>query len=163
MLYIIRRNAHINIVNNFEIYIYRQKDHPKLYLWAKNWEKTNIPKVDIEPVPIMEITKSSVDSVDTGSESLRCIEPKIETKLSLKDDQDEKSIASDSELMKILEEDSTHSEEPRVTGKKEGLINSKDSHILLDALTNSNSEVKQRSIDPDIKTENIGMLLKWSI
>ncbi|XP_032683770.1 PHD finger protein 20 isoform X3 [Odontomachus brunneus] len=145
-----------------KINVAQQKDHPKLYLWAKNWDKTNVPKVDIEPIPIMEITKSGADSVDMGSESLRRIEPKIENKLSLKDDQDEKSIASDSELMKILEEDSTHSDEPRVTGKREGLVNSKDSHILLDALTNSNSDVKQRT-DPDIKTENIGLLTEKSM
>lgn len=140
--------------------MYRQKDHPKLYLWAKNWEKMDIPKVDIEPIPIMEITKSDADSVDMGSESLRRIEPKTEVKLSLKDDQDAKSIASDSELMKILEEDSTHSDESKGIGKRgDGLINSKDSHILLDALTNSNSDVKQRSVDADIKTENIGTMI----
>ncbi|XP_025157823.1 PHD finger protein 20 isoform X2 [Harpegnathos saltator] len=141
-----------------KINVAQQKDHPKLYLWAKNWEKTNIPKVDFEPVPVMEITKSGVDFIDTGVENLRRIEPKTEIKLPLKDDQDEKSIASDSELMKILEEDSTHSDESRVTGKREGLINSKDSHILLDALTNSNSDMKQRNVDADIKTENIGLL-----
>ncbi|XP_014479379.1 PREDICTED: uncharacterized protein LOC106746825 isoform X6 [Dinoponera quadriceps] len=146
-----------------KINVAQQKDHPKLYLWAKNWEKTDIPKVDIEPIPIMEITKLGADSIDIGSESLRRIEPKIETKLSLKDDQDEKSIASDSELMKILEEDSTHSDESRVTGKRESLINSKDSHILLDTLTSSNSDVKQRSIDADIKTENIGLLTEKSM
>lgn len=145
------------------MYVYRQKDHPKLYLWAKNWEKTDIPKVNIEPIPIMEITKSGADSIDMGSESLRRIEPKIEAKLSLKDDQDAKSIASDSELMKILEEDSTNSDESRSTSKKENLVNSKDSHILLDALTNSNSDVKQKSVDANIKTENIGRLLKRKV
>lgn len=135
--------------------MYRQKDHPKLYLWAKNWEKTVVPKVDVEPVPIMEITKSGTDSIDMGSESLRHTESKAEIKLPLKDDQDEKSIASDSELMKILEEDSTHSDESRVTGKREGLINSKDGNMLLETLTSSNSDMKQR-IDANIKTENIG-------
>ncbi|EFN82605.1 PHD finger protein 20 [Harpegnathos saltator] len=146
-----------------KINVAQQKDHPKLYLWAKNWEKTNIPKVDFEPVPVMEITKSGVDFIDTGVENLRRIEPKTEIKLPLKDDQDEKSIASDSELMKILEEDSTHSDESRVTGKREGLINSKDSHILLDALTNSNSDMKQRNVDADIKTENIENLSSNSL
>lgn len=139
-------------------FCFRQKDHPKLYLWAKNWEKTDIPKIDIEPVPIMEMTKSEAECVDVGSENSRRADVlKVEAKLSLKDDQDEKSIASDSELMKILEEDSTHSDESRVSPKKEGLINSKDSHILLDALTSSNSDGKQKNIDtPDVKNESTG-------
>jgi hypothetical protein len=136
--------------------MYRKKDHPKLYLWAKNWEKMDVPKIDIEPVPVMEMTKLGTSSTDTGSEMLRRVEIKTETKLSLKDDQDEKSIASDSELMKILEEDSMHSDESRIVNKKEGLMSSKDSHILLDALTNSNSDTKQRdAVTTDVeKMEN---------
>jgi len=116
----------------------------------------DVPKVDIEPVPVMEMTKLGTNSTDTGSEVLRRVEIKTEAKLSLKDDQDEKSIASDSELMKILEEDSMHSDESRIVNKKESLTNSKDSHILLDALTSSsNSDTKQRdAVTTDVKMED---------
>lgn len=105
----------------------------------------------------MEIIKPETSSTDTSSEVMRRTEVKTETKLPVKDDQDEKSIASDSELMKILEEDSTHSDESRIINKKEGLINSKDSHILLDALTSSNSDIKEKNIPPDIKMESTGV------
>jgi len=112
-------------------------------------------KIDMEPVPVMEITKAA-SFTDTGSEIPRRVETKTDIKLS-KDDQDEKSIASDSELMKILEEDSTHSDESRIISKKEGLMNSKDSHILLDALTSSNSDIKEKDITTsDIKAEEAG-------
>lgn len=140
-------------------FIYRKKDHPKLYLWAKNWEKMDVPKVDMEPVPVMEITKAA-SFTDTGAEIPRRIETKADIKLSIKDDQDEKSIASDSELMKILEEDSTHSDESRIMSKKEGSMNSKDSHILLDALTGGNTDIKEKNIvTSDIKTESTGTII----
>lgn len=139
------------------ICIYRKKDHPKLYLWAKNWEKTNIPQIDIEPVPVMEIIKSGTDSVDTSSEILKCTEIKVETKSCTKDEPDEKSIASDSELMKILEEDSIQSEETRAACKKEDTMNSKDSHILLNALTSGgSSDTKQKNVTFDVKKEDDG-------
>ncbi|KAL6439227.1 hypothetical protein ACFW04_003860 [Cataglyphis niger] len=137
-----------------KINVAQKKDHPKLYLWAKNWEKVEIPKIDIEPVPIMEIVKAGPSFTDVNSEIPRRIEIKTDAKLPIKDDQDEKSIASDSELMKILEEDSTHSDESRIINKREGFMNSKDSHILLDALTSSNSDIKEKNIISDIKTEN---------
>jgi len=117
----------------------------------------DVPKIDIEPVPVMEITKAA-SFIDTGSEIPRRVETKADIKSSMKDDQDEKSIASDSELMKILEEDSTHSDESRITSKKEGL-NSKDSHILLDALT-SNSDIKENIATSDIKTESAGTVMQ---
>ncbi|XP_025991994.2 uncharacterized protein LOC105202675 isoform X4 [Solenopsis invicta] len=142
-----------------KINVAQKKDHPKLYLWAKNWEKIEIPKIDMEPVPVMEITKA-VNFTDTGSEIPRRIETKADIKLPLKDDQDEKSIASDSELMKILEEDSTHSDETKIISKKDGLMNPKDSHILLDALTSGTSDIKEeKSSDmTDIKTESADLL-----
>jgi len=119
-----------------------------------------IPKIDIDPVPIMEIVKAGPSFTDVGSEIPRRAEIKTDVKLSVKDDQDEKSIASDSELMKILEEDSTHSDESRIISKREGFINSKDSHILLDALTSGNSDVKERNVAmSDIKTENAGTVM----
>lgn len=119
----------------------------------------DVPKIDMEPVPVMEITKAG-SFTDTGSEIPRRVETKADIKLSIKDDQDEKSIASDSELMKILEEDSTHSDESRIINKKEGLMNTKDSHILLDALTSGNSDIKEKNIaTSDIKTESAGTVI----
>ncbi|XP_018349614.1 PREDICTED: PHD finger protein 20 isoform X3 [Trachymyrmex septentrionalis] len=145
-----------------KINVAQKKDHPKLYLWAKNWEKMDMSKIDIEPVPVMEITKAA-SFTDTGSEIPRRVETKTDIKLS-KDDQDEKSIASDSELMKILEEDSTHSDESRIISKKEGLMNSKDSHILLNALTSSTSDIKEKDITTsDIKAEEADLLADKTI
>ncbi|XP_011872966.1 PREDICTED: PHD finger protein 20 isoform X3 [Vollenhovia emeryi] len=137
-----------------KINVAQKKDHPKLYLWAKNWEKMDVPKIDMEPVPVMEITKVA-SFTDTSSEIPRRVETKMDVKLSIKDDQDEKSIASDSELMKILEEDSTHSDESRITNRKDGTMNSKDSHILLDALTGGNADIKEKiTATPNIKAES---------
>lgn len=124
-----------------------------MYLWAKNWEKIEILKPNMTPVPIMEIIKSGKDCTDTISENSHRIEIKTETKFSLKDDHDEKSIASDSELMKILEEDNITSDESKNIGKKEDLVHQNKSHILLDALTkNDTIETKYKnSISSDIK------------
>lgn len=107
----------------------------------------------------MEITKST-SGTDTGSESVRQTEIKTEVKSFIKDDQDEKSIASDSELMKILEEDSTHSDE----SKKEDLMSSQNSHILLDALTSGTSDAKEKNnvqdVTSDVKTESTSTVSK---
>ena len=127
----------------------RKKDHPKLYLWAKNWEKTEVPKPNVTPIPIMEIMKSGKDCIDT-SEGSQQIEVKTETKFNLKDDQDEKSIASDSELMKILEEDNITSDESKINSKKDFIHQSK-SHILLDALT-KNDASEEKYTNSEMKT-----------
>ncbi|XP_043514068.1 PHD finger protein 20 isoform X1 [Frieseomelitta varia] len=135
-----------------KINVAQKKDHPKLYLWAKNWEKTEVPKPNVTPIPIMEIMKSGKDCIDT-SEGAQQIEVKTETKFNLKDDQDEKSIASDSELMKILEEDNITSDEPKINGKKD-LIHQSKSHILLDALTkNDASEGKYTNSEMKTNTD----------
>ncbi|XP_043270444.1 PHD finger protein 20 isoform X3 [Venturia canescens] len=99
-----------------KISVAQKKDHPKLYLWAKNWEKSEVKEPMTEPVPVMRIVKKTVETPDSGTETL--IEPKAEIPNVVKEDFDEKSIASDTELMKILEEDSTHSEETKVDCKK---------------------------------------------
>ncbi|KAK2576179.1 hypothetical protein KPH14_007496 [Odynerus spinipes] len=138
-----------------KINVAQKKDHPKLYLWAKNWEKMDVPKPDTEPVPVMEVTKTPVDSVDTSSETSRRTDIKIETRTSLKDDHDDKSIASDSELMKILEEDSSNSDESKVMCKKEDTVNSNDGHILLDALTRNGSPVEKQKLKLENATENM--------
>ncbi|KZC14266.1 PREDICTED: uncharacterized protein LOC107192360 [Dufourea novaeangliae] len=132
----------------------QKKDHPKLYLWAKNWEKIEIEKPDITPVPIIEVTKAVKDPGDTVIDVSRRIEVKTETKFTLKEDHDEKSIASDSELMKILEEDNTTADETKGVYKKEDLTNQNKSHILLHALTkNTATEGKYKpSTVSDVKT-----------
>ncbi|KOC63389.1 PHD finger protein 20-like protein 1 [Habropoda laboriosa] len=136
-----------------KINVAQKKDHPKLYLWAKNWEKIEVPKSNTIPVPIMEVTKPGKDCTDTVAEASHRIEVKMETKFCLKDEHDEKSIASDSELMKILEEDNTTPDESRVTCKKD-LVHQSKSHILLDVLTkNDVSEEKYKdSLASDAKT-----------
>ncbi|CAL7943861.1 unnamed protein product [Xylocopa violacea] len=138
-----------------KINVAQKKDHPKLYLWAKKWEETDIPKPNLTPVPVMEVMKSGKDCTDTASESSCRVEVKMETKFSLKDDHDEKSIASDSELMKILEEDNTTSDESKITSKKEDISHQSKSHILLDALTkNDISEGKYKnSLPSEVKTD----------
>ncbi|XP_024944954.1 PHD finger protein 20 isoform X5 [Cephus cinctus] len=125
-----------------KINVAQKKDHPKLYLWAKNWEKSEIPKPDTDPVPVMEIIKTPLDSMDTASETSHSLEPKVEFKETVKEDPDKKSIASDTELMKILEEDSTHSDESKVIKKEDTQT---DGHILLDALTRTSSPEKKTS------------------
>ncbi|XP_015180714.1 PREDICTED: uncharacterized protein LOC107068609 isoform X4 [Polistes dominula] len=138
-----------------KINVAQKKDHPKLYLWAKNWEKLDVPKPDTEPIPVMEIIKTPVDFIDTSSETSRRTDIKTETKTSVKDDHDDKSIASDSELMKILEEDSSNSNESKVMCKKEDLANSKGGHILLDALTRNGSPNEKQKLKLENLTENI--------
>lgn len=133
----------------------RKKDHPKLYLWAKNWEKVEVPKPNVTPVPIMEIMKVGKECTDIPSEGFHRTEVKTETKFSLRDDHDEKSIASDSELMKILEEDNITPDESKINGKKEDIIHQTKSNILLDALTkNDTSEGKYtNSLPSEVKTD----------
>ena len=134
-------------------YLYiRKKDHPKLYLWAKNWEKIEIPKPDVEPIPVFEYSKPPAIVVDTNSEVSQP-EEKFDVNRSLKDDVDKKSIASDTELMKILEEDSMHSDESKATCKNEETTDGQNNNILLDALTKTdNGADKSQSLE--VKNEN---------
>lgn len=115
----------------------------------------------------MEVTKPGMDCIDTVTEVSREIEVKTETKFSVKEDPDEKSIASDSELMKILEEDNTTSDESKAGCKKDDLEHQNKSRILLDALTkNDILDGKCKTLLPsDVKT-NIGnngkiFILSW--
>lgn len=128
----------------------RKKDHPKLYLWAKNWEKLEIPKAEVEPVPVLEYAKPSVTVAETASEVSQTEETKSESRTT-KDvnDVDGKSIASDTELMKILEEDSLQSNESKVNNKNE---EGENKNILLDALTKN--ETPDVNPIPDVKIEN---------
>ncbi|XP_017758548.1 PREDICTED: uncharacterized protein LOC108549586 isoform X3 [Eufriesea mexicana] len=145
-----------------KINVAQKKDHPKLYLWAKNWERIEIPKPSMTPVPIMEIMKPGKDCIDTVSEGSRRIEVKTETKFTSKDDHDEKSIASDSELMKILEEDNIAPDESKIS-KKEDFANQSKSHILLDALTKSDtSETKYTNSLPSESKTNTDLVSNQS-
>ncbi|XP_017876601.1 PHD finger protein 20 isoform X2 [Ceratina calcarata] len=142
-----------------KINVAQKKDHPKLYLWAKNWEKIEVLKPSTSPVPIMEVAKSGKDFVDIPSD----VDIKLETKFTLKDDPDEKSIASDSELMKILEEDNAAMDESKVTPKKEELEPQSKSHILLDALAkNDTSEGKLKNSLPSEVKMDTGLLTNES-
>nr|XP_034186180.1 PHD finger protein 20 isoform X3 [Osmia lignaria] len=138
-----------------KINVAQKKDHPKLYLWAKNWEKVEVPKPDLTPIPIMEVTKSGSEDGDDITETSHRVEVKTEIKFTLKDNHDEKLIASDSELMKILEEDNPTSDESKATCKKEDLTNENKSHILLDALTKSGGieEKYKNSTTSEIKPD----------
>ncbi|XP_043480685.1 PHD finger protein 20 [Leptopilina heterotoma] len=73
-----------------KINVAQKKDHPKLYLWAKNWEKFLIPKPDISPVPILEIIENT--------------ETVAEVKKEENDNTPEIKITTDSDLVKILED-----------------------------------------------------------
>lgn len=66
-----------------KVNVAQNKNHPKLYLWAKNWSKPDIPFLDPTPVPVIEIKRLAKEE----NEPL------------------EESKPSDTELMKILEED----------------------------------------------------------
>ncbi|XP_016841145.1 PHD finger protein 20 [Nasonia vitripennis] len=121
-----------------KVNIAQNKDHPKLYLWAKNWSKVNIPTFNNEPVPIMEIIKAenTSDNFQKGN-----TKEKAEFTFSVKNELDEKLITSDTELMKILEEDSTQTEEPKPSTRHIASGNFKDEgRILLDALTRNGLE-----------------------
>ncbi|XP_066583660.1 PHD finger protein 20-like protein 1 isoform X2 [Prorops nasuta] len=132
-----------------KINVAQKKDHPKLYLWAKNWEKIEIPKPELDPIPVIEITRPPVESTEINTECTQYSEVKSESRLIVKEDYDEKSIASDSELMKILEEDSTHSDESKHV-KKEDEVSESDTHILLDALTKNDSLEEKPNIESSI-------------
>ncbi|CAD6235848.1 GSCOCG00008011001-RA-CDS [Cotesia congregata] len=82
------------------------KDHPKLYLWAKNWDTTELPKPHLEPVPIMEIIKPEPTTPDMDITQLD-IKPEGTCPMTKNEINGDKSINSDSELMKILEEDNS--------------------------------------------------------
>jgi hypothetical protein len=126
-----------------KVNVAQNKDHPKLYLWAKTWSKILIPSLKTEPIPILEIIKTE-DLTDTY------VETNIKEKLELSfsgNDCEQKLITSDTELMKILEEDSTHTEEPKSSTKYSVSNNFKDEgRILLDALTRNGFEEQDEQV-----------------
>lgn len=107
-------------------------------MWAKNWDKSDIPKPNVEPVPILEIIKNEPESMADDMENRQQSDSiKLETKPPIKDDLDVKSIASDTELMKILEGNTTVSDDTKMM-KNEDITGNNDGQILLDALTKNN-------------------------
>lgn len=133
-----------------------------MYLWAKSWEKTEIPKADVETVPVMEIIKPPV-VVEEVNQSTAVVKSESE----VKDELDEKSITSDTELMKILGEESAEdssqiANDVKLDNCKED-VNQNNTHILLNALTTP--ENKSSDSEETIKEEVTGELLndRWSV
>lgn len=131
------------------LFVYRKKDHPKLYLWAKNWEKIEVEPPNTDPVPIMEIVKSEIQTAESSLDSSPSMEIKVEIKEEPKEEPDDKSIASNTELMKILEEDILHCDEQKNVKKQES---QGEGHILLEALTRNSPD----KIGCEPKTETTG-------
>ena len=134
-----------------KINVAHKKDHPKLYLWAKNWEKFVIPKPDITPVPVFEVIEQAEELESKADNE----EIKFEDQ-TIKKDPDDKSIATDSELVKILEEGGTHSEDSKVVNKIEDSGSQSEDHFLLDALT------KSSCLEENLKTETSNEILELS-
>lgn len=85
----------------------------------------------------MEIVKPPLDTAESSLDSSPFAEVKPEIKEEPKDEPNKKSISSNSELMKILEEDSLNAEELKNIKKQE---NQTEGHILLEALTRNNPD-----------------------
>lgn len=118
-----------------KINVAQKKDHPKLYLWAKNWEKFLIPKPDITPVPILEIIENT-DVVKTE------IEP-VKTEENDDSQAPEIKIATDSDLMKILE--GANADDSKISKE----------NFLLNALTKSEENLK--TDDTSVVNENLDL------
>lgn len=135
-----------------KINVAQKKDHPKLYLWAKNWEKFLIPKPEISPVPVFEIVERT-EKIDLKVKNE--VEMKIENDNLKKDPKDENLIATDSELVKILEDGSTHSDETKAINKN---VNPDDQvdNFLFNALTKtSNLDELKTEISDDTLVNNV--------
>lgn len=100
----------------------------------------------------MEIVKPEPEQLEAAVESNTDV--KLEVKPVIKEELDGKSIDSDTELMKILEEDNTISEESKAASKKGDLTATKDGPILMDALTKNGGtgedKLEQIKIEDDI-------------
>lgn len=118
------------------------KDHQKLYLWAKNWSKIKVPTFQLEPVPIMEIVKKEIhNNIDEN------LNEKLELNFPTKTEADQKLITSDTELMQILEEDNSQTENAKLFAKNSSpSICKNDGHILLDALTKNELEGQRQQL-----------------
>uniref|UniRef100_A0A0C9QXJ9 Phf20l1 protein n=1 Tax=Fopius arisanus TaxID=64838 RepID=A0A0C9QXJ9_9HYME len=140
-----------------KINVAQKKDHPKLYLWANNWEKSEIADVNLEPVPIMEVIIPKTEMEDIFIEPKIKIEKIIDDK-DIKSDNEGKSIASDSELMKILEEDNSVIGNQGSDSKGKKVDDKTGGHILLDALTRSEAkgeEIKSEEEKPEVPLEMV--------
>ncbi|KAJ8664725.1 hypothetical protein QAD02_006387 [Eretmocerus hayati] len=124
-----------------KVNVVQHKDHPKLYLWAKNWSEVNIPTFKLEPVPVIEVIKDE-QSTDTRTNGVTV--EKLELPFPIKSDPDQKLITSDTELMKILEEDTPPTEETNPPSNP-GVDNcpKDDGENLLNALTKNGFDDNQ--------------------
>ncbi|XP_015118387.1 PHD finger protein 20-like protein 1 isoform X2 [Diachasma alloeum] len=139
-----------------KINVAQKKDHPKLYLWANNWEKSEIPDVNLDPVPIMKVLLPKTEAEDVF------VDPKVKNEETNDDkagrsDNEGKSIASDSELMKILEEDNSvignQGNDAKGCKKEEEKA---EGHILLDALTRGEGKEELKTEEkPDVPFETV--------
>lgn len=101
LLYSLR--VKVNVVLN--------KNHPKLYLWAKNWNKIITSVIKSETIPLIEMIKAPENDISSQA----VFEEKSETSSVTKNNISPKLITSDSELMKILEEDNIQVEENKLS------------------------------------------------
>lgn len=127
-----------------KVNIAQDKDHPKLYLWAKDWEVSEIPEPDLKPVAVLEMIKEPENEeistdVQINNNFKEVNFKDVDQQSAIKDDPDGRSISSDTELMKILEEDNTASNDSKKEDSK--------SHILLDALTKLETDDKSMNTD----------------
>ncbi|XP_023315236.1 PHD finger protein 20-like protein 1 isoform X3 [Trichogramma pretiosum] len=99
-----------------KINIAQNKDHPKLYLWAKSWSKIKIPSYENKPVPLWETIQDGNDNNENSSTDIKI--PSYENKpvpslKTIKDENDNSVNAkidnlpntSDDDLIEILGED----------------------------------------------------------
>ncbi|XP_058810400.1 uncharacterized protein LOC131675416 [Phymastichus coffea] len=160
-----------------KVNVAQNKDHQKLYLWAKNWSKIPVPTLLMEPVPIIEIVKTEICSINEN------MNERLENNFLTKQEDDHKLITSDTELMQILEEDNSPTEDAKLLTKNFSQNNCKEEgHILLDALTknviegqnqqfsftksemnNGISTFKQNSISRHITSEKLHKISNISI
>ncbi|KAL7302073.1 hypothetical protein TKK_0005303 [Trichogramma kaykai] len=54
-----------------KINIAQNKDHPKLYLWAKSWSKIKIPSYENKPVPVLETIQDGNDNNKNSSTDIK--------------------------------------------------------------------------------------------
>ena len=132
-----------------KINVAQKKDHPKLYLWAKNWEKSVVPKPNTTPIPVFEVVQPTDETESRASNETEARE-EDET---IKEDSEGKSIATDFELVKILEDGGTHSEESKEVNKNEGIGSQEENRLLLDALSKSDN------LDENLKTNTLNEVL----
>lgn len=145
------KTKHFLYTLRIKINVVCNKDHPKLYLWAKCWKKVFVAVSKLDIIPLVKIIKISENYVFPKTAS----EEKLDETSSVKSNFFSKLISSDSELMKILEEDNIQSEENKcaTTNISSNLTkNSKKSEITL-----NNTETKTFNQDSNLSLKKTGV------